>query len=154
MSENIITTTSAEETKQLAAQWAQKIKPHLGTQPIVFALEGELGTGKTQFVKGMAASLGYQKLVTSPSYSLVNEYPLPSGKLMVHIDAWRLPSPAQDLLTLGWEQFLNQQALIMLEWPPDVNYHQLAPQAWWIKGLFAYVENQKDSRLIRLEELS
>lgn len=130
----------------------EHIKPDIGQQPIIFALQGELGTGKTQFVKGLAHFLGYSGLVTSPSYTLVNEYQLPANNLLVHIDAWRLPHPTSDIMTVGWNNFLKQKAVIALEWPPTGEFAKLAPQAWWITGEFLYVNQDVNQRKIYLQE--
>lgn len=113
-----ITTHSAVQTQQLGKNVVQKYTSFLGQQPIIFALQGELGTGKTQFVKGLAQGLGISQLITSPSYALVNEYTSTHQDQtfpFVHIDAWRLPS-ADDLESLGWTRFLQENAVIALEW--------------------------------------
>ena len=84
----------------------------------VFALNGPLGAGKTQFVKAVASGLGYPpRLVCSPSFVLVREYP---ARLRIyHIDAYRLQSEAE-LLALGVEEMVEPSAVVLLEWAEKV----------------------------------
>ncbi len=117
---------SFAQTQKLGEQFAQKYAPLVGQKPIIFALQGELGSGKTQFVKGLAKGMGIEQLITSPSYTLVNEYQcVINGQThpFVHIDAWRLPS-SKDLETIGWSRFLENNAVIALEWAhlPDLSH--------------------------------
>lgn len=141
--QQVFVSQSPKETQLIAQQLTQKIKPVLSKQPIVISLHGELGTGKTQFIKGLASTLGYQKLVTSPSYTLVNEYPLLDHNLtLYHLDAWRLNNPLQDLPSLGWKNFIIQPNIIALEWPPqELSSWQklLPPNGWTIDYHFEYL---------------
>jgi len=81
----------------------------------VIALVGQLGAGKTEFVKGLAAGLGYEGAVTSPTFSLVHEYA--GGRLMLlHFDLYRLESEMA-LLALGWDEYLEEnEAVTVVEW--------------------------------------
>ena len=89
-------TESPEQTEQVAAKLAEVLQP--GT---VIAFEGDLGAGKTAFVRGLAKGLGARDRVTSPTYTVVNEYL--SGRLpLFHFDMYRL-SCADDLWDIGWE---------------------------------------------------
>jgi tRNA threonylcarbamoyladenosine biosynthesis protein TsaE len=81
----------------------------------VVALQGELGAGKTTFVQGMARALGITRPVTSPTFTLVGEYP-GGSMLLVHMDLFRLRSP-DDLLTIGFQEYLDRRALMAVEWP-------------------------------------
>ena len=87
----------------------------------VIALTGELGAGKTQFVRGMARGLGLDPaVVSSPTFVLMQEYepPEPSQPVLVHIDAYRLHGP-EGLGTLGWEgegEALRDGAIVVIEW--------------------------------------
>jgi len=130
----------------------QKYISLLGQKAIIFALQGELGAGKTQFVKGLAKGLGISQLITSPSYTLVNEYFFTHQDQIlpfVHIDAWRLPSEA-DLKSIGWENFLQAKAVIALEWPhlPDL---KTVKNGLVIPLQFSY-EAATDDRSITLEK--
>ena len=81
----------------------------------VIALQGELGAGKTTFVQGLARALGITRPVTSPTFTLVGEYP--GGRLpLIHMDLYRLRSP-DDLLVIGFPEYLERNALVAIEWP-------------------------------------
>ncbi len=88
----------------------------LKSKCILILLDGELGTGKTHFTKGIAKGLGIKELVSSPTYTIVNEYDIPEsrGKL-VHIDAWRLEGQ-RELQELKLEQYFKKGNVIALEW--------------------------------------
>lgn len=77
-------------------------------------LQGGMGAGKTTLVSALAAGLGSTANVSSPTYTLIHEYPTPEGTL-VHIDAWRLESAA-DLLQSGLDDYLDDARLVAVEW--------------------------------------
>lgn len=80
----------------------------------LLVLSGPLGAGKTTLVQQLALELGSAASVSSPTYTLIHEYPTPAG-LLVHIDAYRLPS-AEALLELGLEEYLERARLVVVEW--------------------------------------
>lgn len=93
---------------------------------VVLALEGDLGAGKTTFVKKLAAAIGIDpRNVTSPTFTLVHEYPVPATARadqpawLVHVDAYRLTGLA-DLETIGWEELLARDGWLAIEWPQRV----------------------------------
>ena len=80
----------------------------------VIALSGDLGAGKTQFVKGLSRGLGSPARVHSPTFTLVNEYA--GGRLrLFHLDLYRLETPAQ-ILSAGIEEFLSPDGVAVIEW--------------------------------------
>ena len=84
----------------------------------VIAYRGDLGAGKTAFTRGLARGLGYRDLVTSPTYTIVNEYV--SGRLpLFHFDMYRLRS-SDDLFDIGWEDYLDRNGICAVEWSENV----------------------------------
>ncbi len=84
----------------------------------VIAFRGDLGAGKTALTRGIAAGLGIQESVTSPTYTIVNEYL--SGRLpLFHFDMYRLHS-ADDLFDIGWEDYLERGGVCAVEWSENV----------------------------------
>ena len=102
---------SVEETWSLARRLAAELKPG-----DIVCLEGDLGSGKTTFVQGLAAALGVAGRVTSPTFCLVQEHGSSDGRLLVHMDLYRLASE-DDVLAIGWEDFLARGAILAVEWP-------------------------------------
>ena len=106
-------TNSPEETEAVAAALAQTLSS--GT---VIAYEGDLGAGKTAFTRGLAKGLGITDIVTSPTYTIVNEYL--SGSLpLFHFDMYRL-SCSDDLFDIGWEDYLERGGICAVEWSENV----------------------------------
>ena len=106
-------TNSPEETEQVGAALAQTLQP--GT---VIAYRGDLGAGKTAFTRGLARGLGYAEPVTSPTYTIVNEYL--GGRLpLFHFDMYRLAS-SDDLWSIGWEDYLDRGGVCAVEWSENV----------------------------------
>ena len=99
-----------EETWAAAGRFAAELKPG-----DVVALEGDLGAGKTTFVQGLAAALGATRPVTSPTFCIVSEHPA-DGMLVVHMDLYRLHGE-EDVLQVGWEDYLSRGAVLVVEWP-------------------------------------
>lgn len=110
-----ITTHSAEETMAQGAQLADQL--HGGA---IVCLRGDLGAGKTTFVKGLAQGLGITAEMTSPTFTLMNIYKVaghPTIKQLVHIDTYRL-SDEQELVAIGVEDYLGQPGVAtIIEWP-------------------------------------
>ena len=84
----------------------------------VLAYRGDLGAGKTAFTRGLARGLGYAEPVTSPTYTIVNEYL--GGRLpLFHFDMYRLRS-AEDLWDIGWDDYLDRGGICAVEWSENV----------------------------------
>ena len=106
-------TNSPEETEGVGLRLG-KVLPG-GT---ILAYEGDLGAGKTAFTRGLARGLGAAEQVTSPTYTIVNEYL--SGRLpLFHFDMYRLAS-ADDLWDIGWEDYLERGGICAVEWSENV----------------------------------
>ena len=107
-------TNSPTETEALGAALAKVLQP--GT---IVAYRGDLGAGKTAFTRGMARGLGYAEPVTSPTYTIVNEYL--GGRLpLFHFDMYRLSS-SDDLWDIGWEDYLERGGICAVEWSENVD---------------------------------
>jgi tRNA threonylcarbamoyladenosine biosynthesis protein TsaE len=103
-----IQTRSPEETRILGASLAPMLLPG-----DVISLTGDLGAGKTVFVQGLSAALGVQQRVTSPTFTIVHEY---QGRYpILHLDVYRLNS-FQEVIDLGFEEFLDPHAIVLIEW--------------------------------------
>ena len=107
-------TNSPEETEKIGAALAQMLVP--GS---VIAYRGDLGAGKTAFTRGLAKGLGCGEMVTSPTYTIVNEYL--GGRLpLFHFDMYRLAS-SDDLWDIGWEDYLDRGGVCAVEWSENVD---------------------------------
>ena len=104
---------SPEEKGKTREAPSQKLQP--GT---ILAYRGDLGAGKTAFTRGLARGLGCKELVTSPTYTIVNEYL--GGRLpLFHFDMYRLAS-SDDLWDIGWEDYLERGGVCAVEWSENV----------------------------------
>ncbi len=131
-------THSPQETEDLGQKLGRLIPA--GT---VIAYRGDLGAGKTAFTRGLARGLGITDPVTSPTYTIVNEYT--SGRLpLFHFDMYRLHS-ADDLFDIGWEDYLDRQGVCAVEWSENVAQAMENPLTVTIQKI------GEDSRIITLE---
>jgi len=104
----IVVTHSEAETDALGQRLAQCL--HAGT---VVALFGDLGAGKTAFTRGLARGLQVEEPVSSPTFTIVNEYP--GHPALFHFDLYRLKN-AEELYDIGWEDYLNRDGICVTEW--------------------------------------
>ena len=106
-------TNSPAETEAIGAALGKILTP--GT---VIAYRGDLGAGKTAFTRGLAKGLGCREIVTSPTYTIVNEYL--GGRLpLFHFDMYRLRS-SDDLFDIGWDDYLDRGGICAVEWSDNV----------------------------------
>lgn len=103
---------SEEETEQAGAELARRLPP--GS---VVAFYGGLGAGKTAFVRGMARGMGIDAFVSSPTFTIVNEYT--GRRSLFHFDMYRLQS-ADELFDIGWEDYLGRNGVCAVEWSENV----------------------------------
>ncbi len=124
-------TKSSLETQKFAAALAKNIVslreiPRSGTKEKalsgaqVFALVGELGSGKTAFTQGFAKGLGVTEKILSPTFIIMNKFALSSDRALrylYHIDCYRLDNPAKELLHLGFKKIIaDPHAIVVIEW--------------------------------------
>lgn len=103
-----VITNSPAETRRLGEKLGKLLAPG-----DLIALTGELGAGKTLLVQGIAAGMGIEATVTSPTFLIIKEYP---GKIpLYHMDAYRLAGP-EELLALGYEEYFFGQGVTVIEW--------------------------------------
>ena len=108
-----VITKSPEQTELLGKKLAELLRPG-----DVIAYYGDLGAGKTAFTRGLAAGLGIREAVTSPTYTIVNEYL--SGRMpLFHFDMYRLSS-SDELFDIGWEDYLARGGVCAVEWSENV----------------------------------
>ena len=132
------TTNSPAQTEAIGAALAKILAP--GT---VIAYRGDLGAGKTAFTRGLARGLGFNELVTSPTYTIVNEY-LGGRMPLFHFDMYRLHS-SDDLWDIGWEDYLDRGGVCAVEWSENVT--EAMEDAIWVR-----IEKlDGDSRRITME---
>lgn len=134
----VLQISSLEETATLATRIAE-----LPAGTLVL-LSGPLGVGKTTLTQHIARALASSAQVSSPTYTLVNEYPTPSGPL-VHIDAYRLGN-ALALEQLGLDEYLERARLVVVEWGEEL-LHEF-PEAEFLRLDFATTELDDERRNI------
>jgi tRNA threonylcarbamoyl adenosine modification protein YjeE len=142
---NAILSKSEEATENLAKEILQKYEIQKGKRAIVFALQGEMGAGKTIFTKGLARAMGIIELVTSPTFALENEYQTGKVKLF-HFDAWRLEK-SDELTALGFEKLIKNKSIVSIEWAERVAdvIREFDDEAIiiWVKIEFGKGENER-----------
>ena len=106
-------TNSPAETEAIGAALGKVLKPST-----VIAYRGDLGAGKTAFTRGLARGLGSCEMVTSPTYTIVNEYL--GGRIpLFHFDMYRLTC-SDDLFDIGWDDYLERGGVCAVEWSENV----------------------------------
>jgi L-threonylcarbamoyladenylate synthase len=144
-----ITTNNEQETQKLGEDLINIYRNYLQEKALIFALAGEMGAGKTQLSKGIARALKITKPVTSPTYTLSQEYQFTWGDTpnrFVHIDTWRLFDQSE-FLTLGFQQMVDSMSIISIEWADKVaetltKYSDEA-KIIWVKMEYGASENER-----------
>ena len=114
--EKIYHSKSEEETEKIAFKIAKKIS--YGT---IIGLRGNLGTGKTVFARGFARGLNIDEIVSSPTFTLVKEYPTKNKQWLYHLDLYRI-SNSNAALVFGIDEYLNDSnAIVLIEWPERIH---------------------------------
>lgn len=108
----------------------------------IFLFAGEMGAGKTTLIKAICFSLGMEDMVSSPTYSIVNEYIYPGGKIY-HFDFFRIKSQSE-ALDIGFEEYLSSGDFCFIEWPENIS--DLWPEHFIEIKI---VENESGERIIR-----
>jgi len=112
---------SLEETAEIAADFAKNLKP-AGNMAVVVGLYGELGGGKTTFVKYLAESFGIKETIQSPTFVIEKIYELVNRPFqhLIHIDAYRIEK-WEEMMNLGWKEIISDSKnLICIEWPEHI----------------------------------
>lgn len=111
--------SSEEQTQEIAQKIITKHLSLTRRFPLILALQGDLGVGKTQFVKGAATALGIDSNISSPTYTIMKEYPYATTKYsgtLYHLDTWRLANPTELESSLHLSQILIPGNIIAIEW--------------------------------------
>lgn len=144
----ILESSCTEETERIGAFLASKLSS-LPPSPLFIALYGDLGVGKTAFVRGFASVFSPKSIVRSPTFALVNEYR--SDKLPIfHFDMYRIDSE-DDLISIGFYDYLNQNAICLVEWSEKIPY--ALPNHYLRVTIEKASLEQPDLRRITIEEI-
>ena len=115
-----IITNSPEETEKVGFEIAGELEKDLSLPPFI-ALYGDLGVGKTAFVRGFTKVFSPNALVRSPTFALVNEYPSKSGRRVFHFDMYRI-TDEDDLYSIGYYDYLDDGSICLVEWSENIPY--------------------------------
>jgi tRNA threonylcarbamoyladenosine biosynthesis protein TsaE len=137
-----IISTSDEMTRKLGSEYAPLLKEN-----DIAAFYGELGSGKTQFIKGICSSLGVKQIVNSPTFIIVNEYLSSKGIKIFHFDFYRMRS-TEEIMDIGFEDYLNK-GLILIEWPLLIE--NILPESTK-KVYLSHYGDEPNTRLIEFAE--
>lgn len=127
----------ADESQQIAL--AQKVAQHLKTS-FVLLLKGDLGVGKTTFARGFVHASGFEGIVKSPTYTLVEPYPIDNDRICYHFDLYRLADP-EELEFIGARDYFNEKDVCLVEWPEKAEGY--LPAADWICE-FSHLESGRN----------
>ena len=136
---------STEETARIASNFAAKLEPK-GGQATIVGLYGELGSGKTTFMKYLAEYFGIKETIQSPTFVIEKIYNLTPGNTfdkLIHIDAYRIEKE-EEMLNLGWQEIIaDPKNLICIEWPEKIAGIMLSH----IKIFFEHGDNENERKI-------
>jgi tRNA threonylcarbamoyladenosine biosynthesis protein TsaE len=142
-----IITNSPEETENVGYEVAELVKNDK-TLPSFIALYGDLGVGKTAFVRGFTKLFSPNALVRSPTFALVNEYPSKESRRVFHFDMYRI-TDEDDLYSIGYYDYLDDGSICLVEWSENIPY---AIPDEHINVEISKIDLEKpDTRLIKIE---
>ncbi|MBE7016280.1 MAG: tRNA (adenosine(37)-N6)-threonylcarbamoyltransferase complex ATPase subunit type 1 TsaE [Ruminococcaceae bacterium] len=134
---------SVRETQNIAKAFAKGLKPG-----DVVCLSGDLGTGKTAFVQGMAMGLSIEDMVNSPTFTIVNCY---SGRLPVyHFDVYRISDP-DEMYEIGYEEYVYGDGVCIIEWPEQIA--EILPKERYDIKIEKNLEVHEDFREITIDKI-
>ena len=115
-----VRTLSAEKTENIGRELASEILNDTSL-PRFVALFGDLGVGKTAFVRGFTSEIAPNARVKSPTFALVNEYPTRGGRRVFHFDMYRI-TDEDDLYSIGYYDYLDDGSICLVEWSENIPY--------------------------------
>ena len=142
-----ITTATTEQTEAVGAKLARAMLENSDIPPFI-ALYGDLGVGKTAFVRGFASVIAPGVLVRSPTFALVNEY-RGKEKTLFHFDMYRI-TDEEDLYSIGYDDYLTRGGIILTEWSENIPY--ALPERYVCVEITKNDPDCPDSREITLQE--
>ena len=151
-----IKTHNEQETRAFASTFAktilEKIETGIITAPVILALHGDLGAGKTTFMQGFAQGLGIDEQITSPTFTVVQRYSIPAsdtGGSLYHMDCYRLDRDS-DLGAIGFNDMLTEKnSIIAIEWPERINHDEFNDAI-----TITFEELSEDTRTITISGLA
>lgn len=137
-----IHTKSADETISFGKEFASKL-----SGGSIVSLYGDLGSGKTQVVKGICLGLGVTQTVNSPTFIIVNEYSSGRFPKIYHFDLYRMKTQAE-ILDMGFHEYVDGDSIVLIEWPERIE--DILP-AGTVKIHISHTVEEVNSRWIKLE---
>ena len=145
---NKIETTSEDETLSVGKEFSATLKKNKTNRSLILFLEGDLGAGKTTFTKGIMLGLGYDGLVKSPTYNLVEIHETQELKVY-HFDLYRIKDP-YELEEIGIREYLEDaNSVCIFEWPE--NAESLLPKPDFDVSIEHHENDEPNSRLISIK---
>ena len=142
-----IITNSPEETEAVGFSLAKELESDLSL-PSFIALYGDLGVGKTAFVRGFTKVFSPNAFVRSPTFALVNEYPTRGGRRVFHFDMYRI-TDEDDLYSIGYYDYLDDGSICLVEWSENIPY--AIPEEHIKVEIIKTNLEKADERLIKIE---